>query len=80
MTKNKGNKSMRASGSMIDDQGKMNNFAVEPKIYVDEQGDRTGFTPYAELLNGRLAMIGFISLIALEVFTGHGVVGLLASL
>ncbi|MBD2294048.1 high light inducible protein [Anabaena sphaerica FACHB-251] len=71
---------MRASGSMIDDQGKMNNFAVEPKIYVDEQGDRTGFTPYAELLNGRLAMIGFISLIALEVFTGHGVVGLLASL
>ncbi|TAF09826.1 MAG: high light inducible protein [Nostocales cyanobacterium] len=71
---------MRASGSMIDDQGKMNNFAVEPKIYVDEQGDRTGFTPYAEMLNGRLAMIGFISLIALEVFTGHGVIGILASL
>ncbi|MFM2061325.1 MAG: hypothetical protein RLZZ507_995 [Cyanobacteriota bacterium] len=71
---------MRASGSMIDDQGKMNNFAVEPKIYIDEQGDRTGFTPYAELLNGRLAMIGFISLIALEVFTGHGVIGILSSL
>jgi hypothetical protein len=71
---------MRATGSMIDDQGKMNNFAVEPKVYVDEQGDRTGFTPYAELLNGRLAMIGFISLIALEIFTGHGVLGLLTSL
>ncbi|AFY42719.1 chlorophyll a/b-binding protein [Nostoc sp. PCC 7107] len=71
---------MRSSGSIVDDQGKMNNFAVEPKIYVDEQGDRTGFTPYSELLNGRLAMIGFISLIALEVFTGHGVFGLLSSL
>jgi hypothetical protein len=71
---------MRSSGSMVDDQGKMNNFAVEPKVYIDEQGDRTGFTPYAELLNSRLAMIGFISLIALEVFTGHGIIGVLASL
>lgn len=71
---------MATNGAMVDDQGKMNNFAVEPKVYVDEQGDRTGFKPYAELLNGRLAMIGFISLIALEVFTGHGVLGILRSL
>jgi len=52
---------MRTNGSIVDDQGKMNNFAVEPRVYVDEQGDRTGFTPYAELLNGRLAMIGFLA-------------------
>ncbi|WP_341525951.1 chlorophyll a/b-binding protein [Nostoc sp. UHCC 0302] len=71
---------MRTSTAIVDDQGKLNNFAIEPKIYVDEQGDRTGFTPYAELLNGRLAMIGFVSLIALEVLTGHGIIGLLASL
>jgi Chlorophyll A-B binding protein len=71
---------MRANGAIIDDQGKMNNFAIEPKVYVDEQGDRTGFTPYAELFNGRLAMIGFVSLIALEAFTGHGIFGLLRSL
>ena len=80
---------MRANGSIIDETGKLNNFAVEPKIYVDEQGDvwrqaasrlRTGFTPYAELLNGRLAMIGFVSLIALEVFTGQGMFGLFRSL
>ncbi|ADI66123.1 chlorophyll a/b-binding protein [Trichormus azollae] len=71
---------MRGSGSMIDDQGKRNSFAVEPKIYVDEQGDHTGFTTYAELLNGRLAMIGFVSLIGLEVLTGHGALGLLARL
>ena len=71
---------MTYKGAIIDDQGKMNNFALEPKVYVDEQGDRTGFTPYAELLNGRLAMIGFISLIALEVFTGHGIFGFLQNL
>ncbi len=71
---------MTYKGAIIDDQGKMNNFALEPKVYVDEQGDRTGFTPYAELLNGRLAMIGFISLVALEVFSGHGILGFLQSL
>jgi Chlorophyll A-B binding protein len=71
---------MRVNTPIVDDQGLMNNFAIEPKIYVDDQGDRTGFKPYAEMLNGRLAMIGFVSLIALEVFTGHGIVGLLTSL
>ncbi|WP_445634467.1 High light inducible protein [Nostoc sp. DSM 114161] len=71
---------MRTSTAIVDDQGKLNNFALEPKVYVDEQGDRTGFTPYAELLNGRLAMIGFVSLIVLEVVTGHGIVGFLTSL
>ncbi|WP_066380121.1 MULTISPECIES: chlorophyll a/b-binding protein [unclassified Anabaena] len=71
---------MRTNASIVDDQGKLNNFAIEPKVYVDDQGDRTGFTPYAELINGRLAMIGFISLIALEVLTGQGIFGALASL
>jgi hypothetical protein len=71
---------MTYKGAIVDETGKLNNFAIEPKIYVDAQGDRTGFTPYAELLNGRLAMIGFVSLIALEVFTGHGMLGLLKSL
>jgi Chlorophyll A-B binding protein len=71
---------MTYKGAIVDETGKLNNFAIEPKVYVDEQGNRTGFTPYAELLNGRLAMIGFISLIALEVFTGHGMFGLLKSL
>ncbi len=60
-----------AKGRTIDDQGKMNNFAVEPKVYVQEES-RAGFTEFAERLNGRLAMIGFVSLLALEVVTGHG--------
>ncbi len=71
---------MRTTGTIVDETGKLNTFAIEPKVYVDEQGDRTGFTPYAEMLNGRLAMIGFVALIALEVFTGHGMFGLLRSL
>ncbi len=42
----------------------------------------SGFTPQAELWNGRLAMIGFISAIAIELFTHQGVLhfwGILAS-
>jgi len=58
-------------GSVVDDQGKMNNFAVEPKVYV-QQESRAGFTPFAERLNGRLAMVGFIALLAIELFTGEG--------
>ncbi|MBW4507188.1 MAG: high light inducible protein [Scytonematopsis contorta HA4267-MV1] len=70
---------MRTS-PIIDNEGKLNNFAVEPKVYVDEQGSRAGFTPFAEMFNGRLAMIGFVSLIALELATGHGVIGFLQNL
>lgn len=61
-------------GSIVDDQGKMNNFAVEPDVYLEEES-RAGFTPYAELLNGRLAMIGFVSLLILELVTGKGLFG-----
>jgi Chlorophyll A-B binding protein len=64
---------MTNKGLMLDDQGKMNYFAIEPTVYVDEEA-RTGFTPYAERLNGRLAMIGFVSLLALEVSTKHGLI------
>ncbi|WP_396336366.1 high light inducible protein [Fischerella sp. JS2] len=63
----------------INERGQLNNYALEPKVYV-EATPRTGFTEYAEKLNGRLAMIGFVSLIALEVFTGHGVIGWLTNL
>ncbi|AFY88194.1 MULTISPECIES: chlorophyll a/b-binding protein [Cyanophyceae] len=32
-----------------------------------------GFNEYAERLNGRAAMIGFLLMVAIEVVTGHGV-------
>jgi hypothetical protein len=31
-----------------------------------------GFTPQAELWNGRLAMIGFIAAVLIEAFSGQG--------
>ena len=48
-------------------------------MYVDDT-EKAGFTPYAELLNGRLAMIGFVSLLILEVSTGHGLIWWLTNL
>lgn len=70
---------MQRSGAIVDDQGKMNNFAIEPKVYVQEN-PRTGFTPYAEVINGRLAMIGFISLLAIEAISGQSLISFLTSL
>jgi hypothetical protein len=66
-------------GSIMDEEGKLNNFAIEPEVYVQEAVE-VGFTPEAEILNGRLAMIGFISLLLLEVATGHGVIGFITGL
>ncbi len=63
----------------VNERGQLNNFAIEPKMYVDESVN-TGFTKYAEKLNGRMAMIGFVSLIATEVLTGHSLIGWLTSL
>jgi hypothetical protein len=68
-----------SSSYRVDERGVLNNFAVEPKMYVEET-EKAGFTPYAELLNGRLAMIGFASLLILEFATGHGLIWLLANL
>ncbi|MGD1920103.1 MAG: chlorophyll a/b-binding protein [Pleurocapsa sp.] len=38
----------------------------EPKI---------GFTRFAELWNGRLAMVGFLTAVAVEMATGQGILG-----
>ncbi|BAZ43038.1 CAB/ELIP/HLIP superfamily protein [Chondrocystis sp. NIES-4102] len=40
---------------------------------MDKQEGKFGFTDFAEIWNGRLAMIGFVSAILLELNTGHGV-------
>lgn len=70
---------MTSKGYTTEERGLMNNFAVEPKMYVDET-QQFGFNAHAEKINGRLAMIGFVSALLLEAATGHGVVGWLTSL
>ncbi|MFZ4558263.1 MAG: chlorophyll a/b-binding protein [Pseudanabaena sp.] len=54
-----------------DERGILNNWAIEPKMYVDEKSEgRFGFTEYAEMVNGRLAMVGFTLLIIIEMVSG----------
>ncbi|MDY6937700.1 MAG: chlorophyll a/b-binding protein [Cyanobacteriota bacterium] len=67
------------AGQSIDKDGKLNYYAIEPKIYVEEQS-RAGFTEYAEKLNGRLAMLGFVSLVAFEALAGKGLIAWFANL
>ena len=38
----------------------------------DRNAWRWGFTPQAEVWNGRLAMIGFLAAVAIELFSGQG--------
>ncbi|MEL6501690.1 MAG: chlorophyll a/b-binding protein [Cyanobacteria bacterium J06631_6] len=40
---------------------------------MENKEGKLGFTNYAEIWNGRLAMIGFITAIVVEMNTGHGV-------
>jgi len=51
-----------------DDRGILNNWAIEPKMYFDDKVDKKGeeqgeATKYAELLNGRLPVIGITLLV-----------------
>ena len=48
-------------------------------MYVTE-GQQAGWTEYAEKLNGRFAMLGFVALLLQEVLTGHGIVGFITGL
>jgi hypothetical protein len=70
---------MTARSYVTEEKGRLNNYAIEPKMYVD-QAQQFGFNRYAEKLNGRLAMIGFVSLLAFEAITGQGLISWLTSL
>ena len=58
-------------GYTVDRMGLVNNYPTTPDIYAQKQR-RVGFTEYAEMVNGRAAMIGFVSLLLLELISGEG--------
>jgi Chlorophyll A-B binding protein len=45
---------------------------VTTPVIEDRNAWRWGFTPQAEIWNGRLAMIGFAATILVEAFSGQG--------
>ncbi len=50
---------------------------INPSISPKRERPKKGFNEYAEQLNGRAAMVGFLILIAIEYFTGHSLVSLI---
>ena len=53
-----------------EDGGRLNAFASEPRMQVVEAENGWGFHERAEKLNGRMAMLGFIALLATEFALG----------
>ena len=59
---------MTSRGYTSDDRGRTNSFAIEPKTYAQEE-PVFGFNKDAERFSGRLAMIGFTSILLIEMVT-----------
>jgi hypothetical protein len=49
----------------------------QPTVFPNLRQPKAGFNRFAERLNGRAAMVGFAALIAIELLTGGGLLGLL---
>ena len=65
---------MRSSTVTIEEGGRTNMWATEPRMYYDQTAaERYGYETYAEKaekLNGRTAMLGFIAAIVSYTFSG----------
>ncbi len=45
---------------------------TKPSLDPNIQRPKMGFNDYAERLNGRAAMVGFVAIIVIELVTGEG--------
>jgi hypothetical protein len=52
----------------------------QPSITPNQEEPKFGFNPYAERLNGRAAMLGFVLTLLIEFITGQGVLSWLGLL
>ncbi|MEM6840579.1 MAG: hypothetical protein AAF892_01665 [Cyanobacteria bacterium P01_D01_bin.71] len=62
-------KNMKVIAIQIDTTNMTN---LEPTTKPVVNRPKSGFTSYAEKLNGRAAMVGFVAIVAIEYFTGKG--------
>lgn len=46
---------------------------LTPSVTPDVSRPKTGFNEYAERLNGRAAMVGFVLTVVIELVTGKGI-------
>ena len=60
---------MTSRGFRLDQDNRLNNFAIEPPVYVDTTV-QAGWTEYAEKMNGRFAMIAVMGILGAELATG----------
>ncbi len=61
---------IRGATITTEDGGRLNAFAREPRMLVVDADQGWGFHERAEKLNGRMAMVGFVALLATELLFG----------